>query len=106
MFCFGRPYRFNFFKSCLSQISVGPFLNTSTHIKQHKLLHQNPFLHLPFLIWEFNLSFKSEKPRKNEIAQKEKNDISAVELQNPQFNRSIHMFKNLKFKKLQYRWTA
>ena len=59
---------------------------------QHNLLHQNPFLHLPFLIWESNLSFTSEKPRKNEIAQKEKNDISAVELQNPQFNRLIHMF--------------
>ena len=87
-----EPYRFNFFNSCLPQIWVGPFFNTLTHIMQHNLLHQNPFLHLPFLIWESNLSFKSEKPRKNEIAQKEKNDISAVELQNPQFNRLIHMF--------------
>ena len=26
-----RPYRFNFFKGCFPQISLGPFLNTLSH---------------------------------------------------------------------------
>ena len=26
-----RPYQFKFFKSCLPQISLGPFLNTLTY---------------------------------------------------------------------------
>ena len=28
MICLGKPYRFKFFKGCLPQILVGPFLNT------------------------------------------------------------------------------
>ena len=32
MVCLGRPYHFNFFKGCLPQILLGPFLNTLTHI--------------------------------------------------------------------------
>ena len=28
MVCLGRPYRFAFFKSCLSQILRGPFIDT------------------------------------------------------------------------------
>ena len=28
----GRPYHFKFFKGCLPQISLGPFLNTWTQI--------------------------------------------------------------------------
>ena len=32
MICLGRPYHFSFFKGCLSQILLGPFLNTFTHI--------------------------------------------------------------------------
>ena len=27
-----RPYHFNFFKGCLPQILLGPFLNTLTHL--------------------------------------------------------------------------
>ena len=27
----GRPYHFTFFKGCLPQISLGPFLNTLSH---------------------------------------------------------------------------
>ena len=32
MVCLGRPYPFNFFKGCLPQILLGPFLNTLSHI--------------------------------------------------------------------------
>ena len=32
MVCLSRPYNFNFFKGCLPQISLGPFLNTLPHI--------------------------------------------------------------------------
>ena len=32
MVCLGRPYHFNFFKGCLLQILLGPFLNTLNHI--------------------------------------------------------------------------
>ena len=28
--CLSRPHHFNFFKGCLPQISLGPFLNTSS----------------------------------------------------------------------------
>ena len=31
MVCFYRPYHFKLFKRCLSQISLGPFLNTLSH---------------------------------------------------------------------------
>ena len=30
--CLGRPYHFNFFKGCLPQLLLGPFLNTLTWI--------------------------------------------------------------------------
>ena len=30
----GRPYHFKFFKGCLPQILLGPFLNTLTHTNQ------------------------------------------------------------------------
>ena len=30
--CLGRPYHFKFFKGCLPQILLGPFLNTLTHL--------------------------------------------------------------------------
>ena len=33
MVCLSKPYHFKFFKSCLPQILLGPFLNTLTHIK-------------------------------------------------------------------------
>ena len=29
----GRPYHFKFFKGCLPQILLGPFLNTLSHVK-------------------------------------------------------------------------
>ena len=32
MACLSRPYSFNFFKSCLPQILLGPLLNTLLHI--------------------------------------------------------------------------
>ena len=32
MVCLARPYPFKFFKSCLPQILLGPFLNTFTHM--------------------------------------------------------------------------
>ena len=33
MVCSSRPYPFKFFKGCLRQILLGPFLNTLSHIK-------------------------------------------------------------------------
>ena len=33
MVCLNRPYSFKFFKGCLPQISLGPFLNTLSHMK-------------------------------------------------------------------------
>ena len=35
MVCLGRPYHFKFFKDCLPQILLGPFLNTLTQIEKH-----------------------------------------------------------------------
>ena len=32
MVCLGRPYHFNFFKGCLPQILLGPFLHILTHL--------------------------------------------------------------------------
>ena len=32
MACLNRSYHFKFFKGCLSQISLGPFLNTLSHL--------------------------------------------------------------------------
>ena len=32
MVCLSRPYHFKFFKGCLRQILLGPFLNTLTHL--------------------------------------------------------------------------
>ena len=32
MVLLGRPYHFKFFKDCLPQILLGPFLKTLTHI--------------------------------------------------------------------------
>ena len=32
MVCLSRPHHFKFFKGCLPQISLGPFLNTLSHI--------------------------------------------------------------------------
>ena len=32
MVCLGRPYHFHFFKGCLPQILLGPFLNTLSQI--------------------------------------------------------------------------
>ena len=32
MVCLRRPYQFKFFKGCLPQILLGPFLNTSSHL--------------------------------------------------------------------------
>ena len=32
MVCLSRPYPFKFFKGCLQQILLGPFLNTVSHI--------------------------------------------------------------------------
>ena len=32
MLCLSRPYHFKFFKGCLPQISIGPFLNTLSHM--------------------------------------------------------------------------
>ena len=32
MVCYSRPYSFKFFKGCLPQILLGPFLNTIPHI--------------------------------------------------------------------------
>ena len=35
MVCPSRPYHFKFFKGCLPQSSLGPFLNTLSHIQMH-----------------------------------------------------------------------
>ena len=35
----GRPYPFKFFKGCLPQILLGPFLNTLSHIKYKTPYH-------------------------------------------------------------------
>ena len=32
MVCLGRPYHFKVFGGCISQILLGPFLNTLTHL--------------------------------------------------------------------------
>ena len=32
MVCFGRPYHFKFFKGCLPEILLGPFLNDLTQL--------------------------------------------------------------------------
>ena len=32
MLCFSKSYPFKFFKVCLSQILLGPFLNTISHL--------------------------------------------------------------------------
>ena len=32
MVCLGRPYRFKLFKGCLSQILLGPILNTLLYV--------------------------------------------------------------------------
>ena len=37
MVCLGRPYHFRFFKGCLPQIILGPFLNTLTHLRHCQL---------------------------------------------------------------------
>ena len=37
--CLGRPYHFNFFKACLPQILLGPFLNTLTHLPTTGILN-------------------------------------------------------------------
>ena len=36
MVCLSRPYHFKFFKGCLPQILLSPFLNTLTHIFLNK----------------------------------------------------------------------
>ena len=38
----GRPYHFKFFKGCLPQILLGPFLNTLTQIKAHTSFKTEP----------------------------------------------------------------
>ena len=42
MLCLGRPYHIKFFKGCLPQILLDPFLNTLTHICQ--LLGKKPVI--------------------------------------------------------------
>ena len=37
MACLSRPHYFKFFKGCLPQILLGPFLNTFSHILLSKL---------------------------------------------------------------------
>ena len=39
--CLGRPYYFKFFIGCLSQILLGPFLNTLSHINQEHQISTN-----------------------------------------------------------------
>ena len=36
MVCLGRPYHFKFFKACLPQVLLGPFLNTLDPYVDHK----------------------------------------------------------------------
>ena len=43
VFCLGKPYHFKFFKGCLPQILLGPFLNILTH-KFHNFSHSADFL--------------------------------------------------------------
>ena len=39
-FCLSRPYSFKYFKGCLPQILLGPFLNTLSHIVPlHKIVN-------------------------------------------------------------------
>ena len=38
MVCLSRPYHFKFFKGCLPQISLGPFLNTLSQISLSRLV--------------------------------------------------------------------
>ena len=48
MVCQSRPYHFNFFKGCLPQSSLDPFLNTLYHIQMHsdKVVSMTTLLHL------------------------------------------------------------
>ena len=45
MVCLNRPYHFKFFKGCLPQISLGPFLNTLSHLflQQINVSHLSSF---------------------------------------------------------------
>ena len=38
MVCLGRTYHFKFFKGCLPQILLGPFLNTLSHMVHQRQL--------------------------------------------------------------------
>ena len=48
MVCQSRPYHFKFFKGCLPQSSLDPFLNTLYHIQMHsdKVVSMTTLLHL------------------------------------------------------------
>ena len=56
----GRPYPFKFFKVCLPQILLGPFLNTLSHmiIKWPRAGYTN---HEDFQVLEFYCSFYTVK---------------------------------------------
>ena len=53
MVCLSRPYPFKFFKGCLPQVLLGPFLNALSHIKQL----------FAYLIWR-NYRRQRDHPRK------------------------------------------
>ena len=50
MVCLGRPFHFKFFKGCLPQILLGPFLNTLTYIFANpmRLLKESKHSHVEF----------------------------------------------------------
>ena len=49
MVCLSRPYRFNFFKACLRQISLGSFLHILTQIKKNIPESLNKFQKLSYI---------------------------------------------------------
>ena len=56
-FKWSRPYHMKFFKGCLPQILLGPFLNTLTHIEQGPVKIIIFFFH--FIFFFLNFFFKN-----------------------------------------------
>ena len=50
-----RPYRFKFFKGCLSQILLDPFLNTLSQIPYKPIANSE---HIEQIIWPIRLPGK------------------------------------------------
>ena len=44
MACLGRPHHYKFFKGCIPQVLLGPFLNTLTHLLVFRFFSIKPFI--------------------------------------------------------------